>query len=171
MALPRAMVGLAVIKDRVTGVGVRHAAAAVADVLPRCEIGSATSAKPGWVPSGRLPPSAPGCPQPSRPSCQQEGSDHDAARTWLASAPGPVQSNIRPPVPANPMSTHDPVSSTMSEWCRNARPPIRRAGRREDHRIARTPTGFHKLGDYLRDLTAWPQRGVTVTCGCALAAT
>lgn len=70
-----------------------------------------------------------GCPQPllKKAFCQQEGGDHDAARTSVGFGPvsGPLHSraHIGPPVPANPMSTHDPVSSDTSVRvvCRSAR--------------------------------------------------
>lgn len=87
----------AVIKDQASPVSACHASgAAVADVLPRCEIGSrpAVPSPDGCRAVGlphrhRMPAAA-----LEKAFCQQEGGDHDAARTSVGFGPvsGPLHS-------------------------------------------------------------------------------
>ena len=94
---------------------------------------------------------------------QQVGGDHDAARAPASGVGDRVAHIVGLPVAANPRSTRDPVSadSNVAAWSQvGARPSIRGARRRKNHRIAGMPAGFHQLlSDDPRDLRARPQRG------------
>lgn len=172
----------AVIKDQASPVSACHASgAAVADVLPRCEIGSrpavpspdgcravglphrhrmpAAALEKGLLPTGRRRP--------------RRGAHLGWLRPGLARCTAVRTSG--PPVPANPMSTHDPVSSDTSVRvvCRSARARLSDAPAAA--RITESP------GRQPDSTSCWvticaisrhgPNAGVTVTCGCALAAT
>lgn len=171
----------AVIKDQASPVSACHASgAAVADVLPRCEIGSrpavpspdgcravglphrhrmpAAALEKGLLPTGRRRP--------------RRGAHLGWLRPGLGPAAQPCAHPDRrcPQIPCPPMIRS--VRTLASEWCAGrhvpaypTRRPLRGSLNRQD------ATGFHQLlGDYLRDLTAWPQRGgdrdMRVRTGC-----
>lgn len=173
----------AVIKDQASPVSACHASgAAVADVLPRCEIGSrpavpspdgcravglphrhrmpAAALEKGLLPTGRRRP--------------RRGAHLGWLRPGLGPAAQPCAHPDRrcPQIPCPPMIRS--VRTLASEWCagrQRARLSDAPAAARITESPGRQPDSTSCWVTICAISRHGPNAGVTVTCGCALAAT